>query len=133
MPSRPLGWYVGLVRAAEGGCDPTTDALLAQHLECAHCSLDTPAGQLHFRPGDGVFPGSSVATDLFNRTYWREVAYPWSQECRTVDDSFCTTSTVTGEPIDLSSTLFVDDTAKRVAGSTLGEVNARAERVEQAS
>lgn len=47
-----------------------------------------------------------------------------------MDDSFCTTSVVTGEPIDLSSTLFVDDTAKRVAGSTLGEVKAKAERVE---
>eukprot|EP00972_Heterocapsa_arctica_P115747 16449485-Heterocapsa_arctica.AAC.1 len=104
FPSTKSESLINSIENCQG--DPTTTSLLCQHIECANCSLDTPSGQLHFRPGGGVFPGSSVATDLFNATSWDEFILPWAEDCLQIHTSYVTNSVITGKVIDLSATIF---------------------------
>eukprot|EP00974_Lingulodinium_polyedra_P073291 7095611-Lingulodinium_polyedra.AAC.1 len=47
-----------------------------------------PQGVLHFAPGEGVFPGASTASDVFNAAYSRAVVAPWLQQCAPLEPAY---------------------------------------------
>eukprot|EP00929_Paragymnodinium_shiwhaense_P036506 TRINITY_DN1955_c0_g1_i1.p1 TRINITY_DN1955_c0_g1~~TRINITY_DN1955_c0_g1_i1.p1 ORF type:complete len:1600 (+),score=138.99 TRINITY_DN1955_c0_g1_i1:125-4924(+) len=91
--------------------------LICQHFERGFFTLDVPNhGELTMRPCSGVFPGSSVAVELFSGAWWRQLD-EWTQRHDAENERLlCVKSIVTGRSVSTAMTSFVDDVARKIIG-----------------
>ncbi len=96
--------------------------LINKHFTGPKCILEGPDGGMVFASGAGVFPGSSIGNKLFNQAFAADVVSKWDAKCVYLDANFTVDSIVIGFPVNASSTVFVDDIARRHAAATFTEL-----------
>ena len=107
------------------------DKFLQDHHRLACSVMNIDGDKMCFVPGSGILAGSSAASDMFNRTFWNSTITPWIGECRDIDSSLVAKSVLSGEKIDLATTVFVDDVARRVVAENFSELVSKSTAVTQ--
>lgn len=93
-----------------GALPENHEALVMQHVRGARFRLRVYDGVDCYAPGSGVLQGSTVGPMLFNYTYWVRLTR-WIAEQATWDTSLVARGVVTGRPMYMGVTAFVDDVA----------------------
>ena len=93
------------------GSDVRFTLLIKQHIIDCIFTISGCDGQISLRPGSGIFPGFTIASDIFN-IVMAKFAYKWIDRTRLTDTTFEILSPVSGITLDASVTIFVDDIAK---------------------
>lgn len=75
-------------------------------------------------PDTVLFQGASW--QLFNEALWGTALRGWREEVGRSDPTLVWPSVLTDELVSLGTTVYVDDTARGVAGETLGQLGRRA-------
>ncbi len=96
--------------------------MIIQHFNKSRCVFEGHDGACVFTPSAGTFSGSSIGTALFNKGFAQEVTAKWDLWCQEQDNRLTTNSIVDNEPIDLASTIYVDDIAKRTVATSFAEL-----------
>eukprot|EP00971_Amphidinium_carterae_P042506 835517-Amphidinium_carterae.2 len=109
---------------------PIKRSMLHQHHACAICMLPCDDETIFFCPASGIFPGSSVATNMFNEAIWDDVVDPWLADTSHLCPDLICPSVVTDLPIDVGTTLFVDDISRRIVSTNLNEIEVIADEVD---
>ena len=97
--------------------DPMAMQLIKDHIFWAVFEITHLGDKVLFRPGSGIFPGGSIAAELFNYSYWT-VLSNWVDD-RVGVELLTAVSPIDGCKVQTAMTAFVDDVADRTAGSTI--------------
>eukprot|EP00929_Paragymnodinium_shiwhaense_P026285 TRINITY_DN15664_c0_g3_i3.p1 TRINITY_DN15664_c0_g3~~TRINITY_DN15664_c0_g3_i3.p1 ORF type:complete len:1120 (+),score=84.77 TRINITY_DN15664_c0_g3_i3:306-3665(+) len=105
---------------------PHHDDFMQQHMSNMTFWLTVDGERALFRPTSGIFPGASVATDVYGYASWTQLE-EWMREEGPVDKKYLWGNSITceGRRVPVGMTSFVDDIAKKIIAGTPATLLAR--------